>query len=91
MGREHQRHTTSGTDLDVQGGDAELLAAGGDVLGSQHGGVRRGLVTVSLDLHTAGNSGDGFAATGITQNVSQAHDHRAFPAARATWYVFRRT
>lgn len=64
------QHTTSGTDLDVQGSDAELLAAGSDVLGSQHGGIRRGLVTVGLDLHTTGNTADGFAATGITQNVS---------------------
>lgn len=50
--------------------DAELLAAGGDVLSCQHGGVGGGLVTVGLDLHSTGDSGDGFAATGITQNVS---------------------
>lgn len=62
--------TTGGTDLDVEGVDAELLAADGDVLGSQHGGVGGGLVAVGLDLHAAGDSGDGFAATGITQNVS---------------------
>ncbi|KAJ5666215.1 uncharacterized protein N7477_008663 [Penicillium maclennaniae] len=31
--------TTGGTDLDVQSVDAKLLAAGSDVLGSQHGGV----------------------------------------------------
>ena len=54
----------------MQGGDAELLAAGGDVLGSQHGGVGGGLVTVGLDLHTARDTGNGFAATGITQNIS---------------------
>lgn len=65
-----QRHTTSGTDLDVEGSDAELLAAGGDVLGSQHGSVGGGLITVGLDLHTTGDTADGFAATGITQNVS---------------------
>lgn len=53
--------TTGSADLDVEGVDAELLAAGGDVLGSQHGGVGRGLVTVSLDLHTTGDTGDGFA------------------------------
>lgn len=62
--------TTSGTDLDVQGGDAQLLAASGDVLSSQHGGVGRRLVTVGLDLHSTGDTADGFAATGITQNVS---------------------
>lgn len=54
---------TSGTDLDVQGGDAQLLAARSDVLGSQHGGVRRRLVTVSLDLHATGDTADGFATT----------------------------
>jgi len=48
----------------VEGVDAELLAAGSDVLGSQHGSVGRGLVTVSLDLHTTGDTADGFATTG---------------------------
>jgi len=58
------KRTTSGPDLDVEGSDAELLAADGDVLGSQHGGVRGGLVTVGLDLHAASHTADGFAATG---------------------------
>lgn len=62
--------TTSGPDLDVEGSDAELLAAGSDVLGSQHGGVRGGLVTVGLDLHTTGNTGDGLTAAGITQKLA---------------------
>lgn len=44
--------TTGGTELDVKGGDADLLAADGAVLSGQHGSVRRGLVTVGLDLHT---------------------------------------
>lgn len=76
--------TTGGTDLDVEGRDAELLAAGGwcslvqnsfpllqffrlrtDVLGSQHGGVGGGLVTVGLDLHATGDTRDGFAARQI--------------------------
>lgn len=61
------KHTTSGSDLDVEGSDAELLAAGGDVLGSQHGGVGGGLVTVGLDLHATGDTGDGLTAAGITQ------------------------
>ena len=60
--RRTEKHTTSSTDLDVEGVDAELLAAGGDVLGGQHGGVGGGLVTVSLDLHTTGNTADGFTA-----------------------------
>ena len=55
------KHTTSGADLDVQSVDAQLLAAGGDVLGSQHGSVGRGLVTIGLDLHATGDTGDGLA------------------------------
>jgi hypothetical protein len=36
-----------------------------DVLGCQHGGVWGGLVTVGLDLHATGDTGDGFAARQI--------------------------
>jgi len=57
--------TSGGANLDVQGVDAQLLAASSDILGSQHGGVGGRLVTVGLDLHTTSNSGDGFAATEI--------------------------
>jgi hypothetical protein len=75
--------STGRADLDVEGGDAELLAAGGytvsaaypnipsceivrtDVLGRQHGSVRRGLVTVGLDLHATSDTRDGFAARQI--------------------------
>lgn len=57
--------TAGGADLDVQGVDAELLAAGSDVLRGQHGGVGGGLVAIGLDLHAAGDTGDGFAATEI--------------------------
>ena len=49
----------------MEGSDAELLAADGDVLGSQHGGVGGGLVTVGLDLHATGDTRDGFAARQI--------------------------
>lgn len=42
--------TTSGPDLDVEGSDAELLAAGSDVLSSQHGSVGGGLVTARILL-----------------------------------------
>ena len=48
----------------MEGSDAELLAAGSDVLGGQHGGVRGRLVTVGLDLHTTSNTGDGLTAAG---------------------------
>jgi len=51
----------------VEGSDAKLLAADGDVLSGQHGGVGGGLVTVGLDLHATGDTGDGLTATGITQ------------------------
>jgi len=51
----------------VKSVDAKLLAAGSDVLGSQHGSVGGGLVTIGLDLHTTSNTGDGLTATGITQ------------------------
>lgn len=61
--------TAGGTDLDVQGVDAELLAADGDVLGSQHSSVWRGLVTVSLDLHTTSDTADGFATTSSLVSV----------------------
>jgi hypothetical protein len=54
----------------VEGGDAKLLAADSDILSSQHGSIGGRLVTISLDLHTTGDTADGFAATGITQNVS---------------------
>lgn len=64
------KHTTSGTDLDVEGSDAELLAAGRDVLGSQHGSVGRRLVTVGLDLHTTSDTADGFTTAGITQKLA---------------------
>ena len=59
-----EEHTTGGTDLDVQSGDAELLAASSDVLGRQHGSVGGGLVTIGLDLHATSHTADGFAATG---------------------------
>jgi len=62
--------TSSGADFDVKSVDAQLLAASSDILSSQHSGVWGGLVTVCLDLHSTGDTGDGFAATGITQKVS---------------------
>lgn len=46
----------------MEGSDAELLAAGSDVLGSQHGSVGGGLVTVGLDLHTTSDTADGLTA-----------------------------
>lgn len=46
----------------MESSDADLLAASSTVLGCKHCGVRGGLVTVGLDLHTAGDADDGFLA-----------------------------
>ena len=62
--------TTGGTELDVKGGDTDLLALDGNILGSQHGGVRGGLITIGLDLHTSGDTGDGFT-TGQIGDVNK--------------------
>merc|ERR1711939_494329 len=56
---------TSSSDLDMQSGNAQLLAADSDILRSQHSSVRRGLVTVSLDLHATRHTGNGLAAAEI--------------------------
>jgi hypothetical protein len=60
--------TSSGTDLDVQGIDAQLLAANSNILSCQHCCVWGGLVTIRLDLHSSGDTGDGFATT--TSSIS---------------------
>lgn len=62
--------TTGGSELDVDGGDANLLTLGGDILGSQHGGVWGRLISVSLDLHTTSDSGDGLL-TGQVSDVDK--------------------
>lgn len=56
-------HTTRGTDLDVEGSDAKLLATSSNVLSGQHGSVGGRLVTVSLDLHATSDTANGFATT----------------------------
>jgi hypothetical protein len=57
--------STSGSELDVDCSDVELLEAVDDVNGCLHGRVRRALVTVGLHLHTSSNTGEGFAASEI--------------------------
>lgn len=52
--------TTSGSDLEVESSDANLLALSGNILSSQHGSVGRRLVVVGLDLHTTSDTRDGF-------------------------------
>ena len=54
----------------MEGGDAELLAPDGDVLGGKHGSVRAGLVAVGLDLHAAGDADEGLA-TGKVGHVDE--------------------
>ena len=49
----------------MEGVDADLAAASSDVLGGQHGGVGRRLVTVGLDLHAAGDARDRLLARQI--------------------------
>ena len=67
-GRKHTRsgglgaHSSGGAHLDVEGGDADLLAAGRHVLGGKHRGVRGGLVTVGLHLHSSGHTHVGLSA-----------------------------
>ena len=65
------QRTSSSTNLDVKGVNAQFLATNGNILSRQHSSVGRRFVTVSLDLHSTGDTADCFAATGITQNISQ--------------------
>merc|ERR1711959_175626 len=44
--------------LDVKGGDSELLAPDGDVLGGKHSSVWARLVSVGLDLHSSGDTNE---------------------------------
>lgn len=50
--------SSSGSQLDVQGGDPQLLAALGHILSGQHGSVWRRLVSVRLHLHPTGHTAD---------------------------------
>lgn len=54
------KHTSSGSDLDVEGVNADFLASSSNILSCQHGGVWGRLVTVSLDLHSTSDTADGF-------------------------------
>ena len=54
----------------MDGGNTDLLALLSSVLGSQHGGIWGRLVSVSLNLHTTGNSGNRFL-TGEIGDVNE--------------------
>ena len=55
-------NTTLSTELDVDSIDANSLELTADVDGGKHGSVGRGLFSVSLDLHTTGDTGVSFTA-----------------------------
>ena len=57
--------TTSSTESDVEGVDADLLATSSNILSSKHGRIRGSLVTVSLDLHSTSHTNDGFTSRKI--------------------------
>ena len=46
----------------MEGGDAQFLALFGDILGGKHSSVRRGFVSVGLDLHSSGDSDKSFSS-----------------------------
>jgi hypothetical protein len=58
------------SNLDVEGGNAQFLATRGDVLRGQHGGVRRALVAIGLDLHASRDSDERLAA----REVGHVHE-----------------
>ena len=49
----------------MEGSDAQLLASLGYILGSQHGSIWRGLISVSFHLHPTSYTADGFLARKI--------------------------
>ena len=49
----------------MEGSDAQLLASLGYILGSQHGSIWRGLISVSLHLHPTSYMADGLLARKI--------------------------
>ena len=57
--------TTLRAHLDVQRGDAEFLASRSDILRRKHRRVRGGFIAISLHLHTAGATAQGFLARQI--------------------------
>jgi hypothetical protein len=72
----------------VEGADLKLFASINDVMGSHHSGVGRRFFSVGLDLHTTGNTDQGFTTRQIGnvdesviesgQNVSNSEDCFSF-------------
>eukprot|EP00580_Thalassiosira_gravida_P015295 CAMPEP_0201664492 /NCGR_PEP_ID=MMETSP0494-20130426/5944_1 /ASSEMBLY_ACC=CAM_ASM_000839 /TAXON_ID=420259 /ORGANISM="Thalassiosira gravida, Strain GMp14c1" /LENGTH=108 /DNA_ID=CAMNT_0048143269 /DNA_START=241 /DNA_END=568 /DNA_ORIENTATION=- len=48
--------------------DAQVLALSGNILGGKHSSIRRRLITISLDLHAAGDADKGLT-TGEVRDV----------------------
>jgi hypothetical protein len=57
--------SSGSSDLDVKGGDAQFLALFGNVLGGKHSGVGGRFVAIGLDLHSSGNTNEGFSSRKI--------------------------
>ena len=55
-------NTTSSSEFDVDGGDADILHKFADIDGSEHGSVRGGFLSIGLDLHSTGDSAVGFSS-----------------------------
>jgi hypothetical protein len=68
--------TTSGTDLHVDSGDTELLGLSGGIHGGKHSSVGGGLVTISLHLHTTGDSAKGLSARKISDVLNKRQKRR---------------
>ena len=52
--------SSCGPEFDVESSDAQLLASLGYILGSQHGSIWRGLISISLHLHPTSYTADSF-------------------------------
>lgn len=84
--------SSSRPQLDVQRVDTQLLDPSSHILGRQHGSVRRGLVTVGLDLHSSGHTAQRFLPGEIRdvdkcvvergKDVRHAPDELSLPVAR---------
>lgn len=56
-------------EFDVEGSDAQLLAPLGYILGSQHGSIWRGLISISLHLHPTSHTADSFSENKSTRSL----------------------
>jgi hypothetical protein len=81
----------------VESGDSDFLALSSDILSGQHGGVGldvsfrlqirvsktyRRLVSIGLDLHTTGNSGDGLLSRkigNVNESVVETRYQSSYP------------